>query len=155
MLGLAKKELERSKIRHNIPISLNGEDIIPLLNKAWKQSFGKNRTNRKAIATWGWFPLNQKLLLQKEILETESNSQNAKNATNEINERNDTLPFVLNSTKCTSGACFQKMMQPCLRNGGIERNQEYLQYGESIEAIFQKGQAFFQLGYDLSFGSYS
>jgi hypothetical protein len=65
ILSLANNELVSFRVRHNIPIALNGEDIIPLVNKAWTESFANKITNRKAIATRGWFTLNQNLLLTK------------------------------------------------------------------------------------------
>jgi hypothetical protein len=57
MLSLAKKKLVSIKIRHNIPISLNNEAIIPLVNIACKEFFANKGSNRKAIATRGWFCL--------------------------------------------------------------------------------------------------
>jgi hypothetical protein len=132
LLANAKKELVSFKIKHNIPIALNGEDIIPLINKAWKDSFANKVTNRKAIAARGWFPLNRNLLLHKEIKISENMT-----ATEQI-EQSENLPLLLNTTTGKSGDCFQKLLQHCLRHGGIERNQENLRNGESIHETFQK-----------------
>jgi hypothetical protein len=138
MLGNAKKELVCFKIRHNMPVSLNSEDIIPLINKAWKESFANTATNRKAIASRGWHPLNRNLLLHKEIRISENDNNSSNTTTTDQIEESDTLPAVLNTVTGKSGACFQKLIQHCLRHGGIERNQENLRNGETIQETFQK-----------------
>jgi hypothetical protein len=140
LLANAKKELVGFKIRHNIPIALSGEDIIPLVNKAWKYSFANKVTNRRAIAARGWFPLNRNLLLHKEIRISEnmSTTQDNEQNNNQNDNQNDNLPLALNTTTGKSGACFQKLIQHCIRHGGIERNQENLRNGESIQETFQK-----------------
>jgi hypothetical protein len=135
LLSKAKKELVTFKIRHNMPVQINSEDIIPLINKAWGPSFANKVTNQKAIAARGWFPLNRNLLLHKEIKET---CEGDGTTTNENSENETDLPFTLNSDTGTSGVCFQKMMQHCLRHGGIARNSENLRNGESIQDTFQK-----------------
>jgi hypothetical protein len=137
LLSEAKKELIAYKIKHNLPIALNSEDIIPLVNKSWHSSFANIRTNRKAIAVRGWNPLNRNLLLHKEIKISDT-SESTNTGNNEIDDNNSTLPFALNSTTGKSGQCFQALVQHCLRHGGIERNQENLRNGESIQETFQK-----------------
>jgi hypothetical protein len=138
LLGNAKKDLVSFKIQHNIPLNLTGEDIIPLVNIAWRRSFANVGTNKKAIATRGWNPLNRNLLLHKEI----QSGRNSCEITQSINQNNqqldDTFPLVLNTTEGISGACFQKMIQHCLRHGGVKRNQENLLQGESIHETFRK-----------------
>jgi hypothetical protein len=136
LLGNAKKDLVTFKIRHNMPISLNGKDIIPLINKAWKYSFANKETNRKAIPAQGRFPLYRNLLLNKEIKISETTVLTT--TTTENNKADETLPFVFTTTG-KSGDFFQRMIQHCLRHGGIEKNQENLLNGESIKETFQKG----------------
>jgi hypothetical protein len=140
LLGKAKKDLVTFKIRHNMPVAINSEDIIPLLNKAWVSSFANKASNQKAIALRGWFPLNRNLLLHKEIKEScEVDGPMIDGpTTNETIDHEITLPFTLNSDTGTSGVCFQKMMQHCLRHGGIARNSENLCAGETIKETFQK-----------------
>ncbi len=43
------------------------QDIIPLVNEAWKVSFARVGDNLKAISERGWGPLNRNLLLYKDI----------------------------------------------------------------------------------------
>ena len=45
-------------------------DIIPIVNYAWKRSFAKVDTNKKAIAARGWGPLNYNLLTNSQIQPT-------------------------------------------------------------------------------------
>ena len=50
-------------------------DIIPIVNYAWKRSFAKVDTNKKAIAARGWGPLNYNLLTNSQIQPTMSKSE--------------------------------------------------------------------------------
>jgi hypothetical protein len=52
-----------------MPVEINSEEIIPLLNKPWVSSFANKVTNQKAISLRGWFPLIPNLLLHMEIKE--------------------------------------------------------------------------------------
>ena len=69
-----KKELVMYKVRIGIPIVLNQNNIVSIVNIVWSKSFGQVRTNRKAIAICGWGPLNQALLVHPEILKTKPES---------------------------------------------------------------------------------
>jgi hypothetical protein len=53
--------------KHNIPIHLLGEDIIPVVIFTWEKTFGNARTNKKSITVRGNYPLNRSILLYKEI----------------------------------------------------------------------------------------
>ena len=142
VLAQAKADLVNFKIKHNIPLQLTNEDIIPLLNKAWYPSFANLRTNRKAIAERGWCPLNMNLLLHKEIAVQNNNLVSEETNKTTINQEHDemvnNLPMQLNMEEGYSGICFQRLMQYCLRNGGIERNLNNLQSGEDILTSFKK-----------------
>jgi hypothetical protein len=70
LLGVAKAELVQFKIRVNLPVALGGSNIIPLVNQAWDNLFANVVTNKKAIADRGWGPLNQNILVRKEIAKT-------------------------------------------------------------------------------------
>jgi hypothetical protein len=161
LLNLAKRRLVSFKLKHNIPICLTGEDIVPLINAAWDKSFGNVKTNKKAIAVRGWNPLNKNLLLHKEIC-SGTNSSETLESTNTIDETDtntervaDTntervaetnsettdfirnLPELLNSALGVSGDTFGKIVQHVLINGGIERNKENLARGENIQDNLQ------------------
>ena len=45
-------------------------DIIPLINRAWVNSFAEVESNKKAIAKRGCFPYNQNLLMHKQFCNT-------------------------------------------------------------------------------------
>ena len=45
-------------------------DIIPLINKAWNDSFARILKNKNAIAERGWYPLNRNILLNEELRST-------------------------------------------------------------------------------------
>ena len=65
-----KNALVLYKIRMGMKITLTQNNIIPIVNMAWQQSFGRVRTNKLAISIRGWGPLNRALLLHPEILKT-------------------------------------------------------------------------------------
>ena len=70
-LARAKKEFLEKKLRLFIdPPTLTSNDVIPLVNEAWKASFDRVDKNKKAIAERGWGPCNRNLLLYKEIQNT-------------------------------------------------------------------------------------
>ena len=70
-LARAKKTFLEKKLSMFIdPPSLVATDIIPLVNKAWSDSFSRIEKNKKAIAERGWGPCNRNLLLYKEIQNT-------------------------------------------------------------------------------------
>ena len=50
-------------------------DIIPMVNYAWSKSFARVDTNKKAIASRGWNPLNYNLLTNKQITPTMTDSE--------------------------------------------------------------------------------
>ena len=66
----AKNGLVQYKIRMGMNVALTRNDIIPIVNVAWQQSFGRVRTNKLAISVRGWGPLNRALLLHPETLKT-------------------------------------------------------------------------------------
>ena len=68
----AKSALVLHKIRMGMTIALTRNDIIPIVNVAWQQSFAQVRTNKLSISIRGWGPLNRVLLLHPEILKTKS-----------------------------------------------------------------------------------
>ena len=69
-INKAKQELLEFRENKNISGCLQPTDLIPLINKAWDNSFAKVATNKKAIADRGWNPLNYNLLIIPEIRQT-------------------------------------------------------------------------------------
>jgi hypothetical protein len=85
--------------------------------------------------------LNRNLLLHPEIKagsgSNETSRQNENSA--EVNDGiENMIPLLLNTTDGVSGMCFQMLLQHCMRNGGIERNQDNLRRGESMQETYLK-----------------
>ena len=66
----AKQEIVRRKEALSLPPTIEPYEIIPIINKAWDDSFARVVTNRKAIADRGWWPYNRNLLLHPKIRAT-------------------------------------------------------------------------------------
>ena len=58
------------------PFEINKTDVVKLVKNAWKVSFARVETNRKAVLHRGWGPkaLNMNVLRNPEILGTKPNS---------------------------------------------------------------------------------
>ena len=67
-----KMNICKYKRDHNIRnTNLEKTDIVPIVNYAWKQSFAKVESNKKAIRERGWKPLNRMLLVHDEVVKSE------------------------------------------------------------------------------------
>ena len=63
-ISKAKQELLEFKTKHTFDNpTLQTTDLIPLINKGWRQSFARVEKNRTAIANRVWNPLNRNFLL--------------------------------------------------------------------------------------------
>jgi len=71
-LTKAKQELVSKKNESGLEYTINREDIVGLVRKAWKSSFERVDTNRQAISRRGWGPkaLNFAALCHPEVLAT-------------------------------------------------------------------------------------
>ena len=59
-----KNELLRGRMRNfYCDMGITTQDIIPIINTGWDNSFARVRTNRKAYCERGWCPYNRNLLL--------------------------------------------------------------------------------------------
>jgi hypothetical protein len=125
LLGEAKRQLISFRSDHGLSITIRNEDIVPLVNKAWNDSFGRKVTNKKAIAERGWFPANRNVLLHKDIKKTVQVEEKA--------------PLNLNTTEGMSGIAMSKILQAHARNGGVERHQKALKDGKKLSEIIDKG----------------
>jgi hypothetical protein len=69
-LTKAKQQLVQYKNDSELGFVIEKEDVVGLVTKAWKASFARTETNRKAISDRGWGPraLNYQVLLHPEIL---------------------------------------------------------------------------------------
>ena len=96
-LPALKIELMRKRMTHHVSdLQILPTDIIPLVNEAWKLSFGRQSTNKVAIAERGWFPYNYNLLLHPDI----RNSMTEK----EIQEERESSSGNLSETTIRNGS---------------------------------------------------
>lgn len=75
-------------------LGIQPSDIITVVNEAWKGSFARVETNKKAIAERGWFPYNRNVLLHKDILATMTE--------NEMNDDMLGMDIIIDSQKPAS-----------------------------------------------------
>jgi hypothetical protein len=66
----AKACTVRDNIRAGLPATLEKSDIVQIFNVAWKKSFARVDTNKRAITACGWVPLKYILLDHPELQET-------------------------------------------------------------------------------------
>lgn len=76
-------------------VEIQRTDIIPMVNYAWKRSFERVETNKKAISYRGWFPFNRNVLLHPDL----RNTMTEKQITDEINFRDDLIQQQHDSTR--------------------------------------------------------
>ena len=69
-LTKAKEFVIWTRDARNHPIKFAQTDIVPLVNKAWTNSFGSVEKSKRALADRGWNPLNRALLTDAEVLKT-------------------------------------------------------------------------------------
>ena len=69
-MGKAKQDLVNFRRKKCLPTALQATDLMPIINKAWSQSFARIKDNQKAISERGWNPLNYNLMLNPEIRAT-------------------------------------------------------------------------------------
>ena len=66
----AKEKLLTFKRAMGLSLDISRKDIIPLVNRAWKDSFAIVKTNQNAIEERGWNPMNAALLNHPAIVST-------------------------------------------------------------------------------------
>ena len=66
----SKSKTVRGKIRAGLPATLDRSDIVRIVHEAWKLSFARIDTNKRAIAARGWGPLNYIILDHPEWQDT-------------------------------------------------------------------------------------
>jgi hypothetical protein len=66
-----------TKTRIGTEIVIDKSDAIPSVNCIWPESFGRKETNKTAIHARDWYPANQMLLYDEDILKTKAASSTA------------------------------------------------------------------------------
>ena len=62
--------MQKLQVQNQKLICIKDHDIVPMVMSAYPNSFGNVTTNKKAIASCGWNPLNRNCLLNQTIVET-------------------------------------------------------------------------------------
>jgi hypothetical protein len=94
-----KRNLLNAKSLVGQDFALDKEDVIPVVHKAWNDSFARVKSNQNAIAERGWMPLTYNCLLHPEILQTRINTTpNAAIETND-NTPNDDVVHAMPTAK--------------------------------------------------------
>ena len=136
-------------------------DLMPIINSAWKRSFGRVDKNRNAISDRGWYPLNKALLLDPDIIATRSNAEKTKefNQTNNIvfpksfyadNNAMDSgsdisipnnLPNELNFSSGMSGFCLQSILSQEMLQNARSRLNETVEKGKILKDHIKKSKS--------------
>lgn len=145
-----KRQLLVEKSERRQTFAIDKIDIALLVHKAWNQSFARVHTNRKAIASRGWNPLNYNCLLHPEILSSKpsyDSSQSTRMVSNPAMNQNqqaitDTIaspPSELNLTEGLAGTLIDKILQTRnrsdARNGVNLEEQHRKQVQSALDAI--------------------
>ena len=71
-MSMTKSKIELLELKEKKSMNGNHQstDIIPLINKAWNDSFAQVKKKKQAIAERGWYPLNRNILLNDELRST-------------------------------------------------------------------------------------
>ena len=114
IFGNTKKELLLFKIERNLAPKLEATDIVPLVNRAFAQSFGRPDLVVKAISERGWCPANYNIMLDKRL-----DSDTLSGTTT-----NDTFQETIESLNLSTGTAatvMQKLVQHANQSEGIKR----------------------------------
>jgi len=108
-LTKAKQELVTKKNESGLDYTINKTDVVGLVRQAWKSSFARTQTNRKAIATRGWGPraLNYNALLHPEVLTSKPGYRN--NGTELSTLDSNVTPEELNLSQGLAGTLVDKI----------------------------------------------
>ena len=140
-------------------------DLMPIVNLAWKRSFGRVEKNKNALSDRGWCPLNKALLLDPDILASRSSKERSKeyNLLNEVvfpnkksndiasiraNVDDDTssiihnnLPNDLNFSSGMSGFCLQSILSQEMLQNARSRINENIDKGKILKDHIQKSKS--------------
>jgi hypothetical protein len=163
-LARAKEELMSFKLQKGMTARLNTTDIIPLLNIAWGKSFANIESNKRAVASRGWYPPTKKILqdpslwdLQDEEMELFPNTLDdgimtasniatmfpplvevdafASSANTDAVDIN-TLAASVNTTTGKAANVIDALLSHAARKDGTKRRINALVEGESRQKIF-------------------
>ena len=83
-LAKTKQDLLDKRYKKSMKADLHPHDIIPLINKAWEQSFVRVDKNKNAIADRGWNSLNRNLLTNDDICSTMTKEDKANEESGDV-----------------------------------------------------------------------
>ena len=100
-LTKAKRNLVEKKESWGLKGTVDKTDIVGVVTYAWENSFHRIGSNKKAVAKFGWGPLNYNLLLHPEIRGENGNA---------VVLSSDVSPEELNLTQGLSGTLTNKIV---------------------------------------------
>ena len=126
-----KGKLVLYKTRIEMETTIYKSDAIPLINLAWPKSFSRTSTNQNAIRDQGWYPANQKLLQDPEILKTKTSSTSGSdNSTNPRNPPDESTGRRTNSSNPTDAATTQQPTLLVTTTGPTDDVSEIYRYDQ-------------------------
>jgi hypothetical protein len=57
-----KTKLSQFRILMGMQVNIQPPDIVSIIDNAWRQSFARVQSNKRAISRCGWHPLNRALV---------------------------------------------------------------------------------------------
>ena len=120
-LTKAKRNLVEKKESWGLEGTVDKTDIVGVVTYAWENSFHRIGSNKKAVAKFGWGPLNYNLLLHPEISGENGNT---------VALSSDVSPEELNLTQGLSGTLTNKIV--------MFRNREVARTGENAAEVLRQ-----------------
>ena len=113
-------------------ITLDMEDIIPLVNRALRRSICNVASNKKVLAERGWYPPNRKLLSHKDVLDWANN-------TNDPSEKLESAVLAslasVNVSHGFSSQVIQYLLRHAMEQGAMEHLRRKQLEGKTLEEI--------------------
>jgi hypothetical protein len=118
ILTKAKQELVMKKNEAGLEFTIYRTEILGLVQKAWKASFIRDETNRKAIVNRGWEPkaLNYNALIHPEILATKPGHSKLS-----VCMKTEVEPVDLNLTSVLAATLVEKIVLHKNKEGACSR----------------------------------
>jgi hypothetical protein len=147
-LTTAKQELVTKKNDAGLEFAINKADIVGLVQKAWKASFARVRTNIKVTISRGWGPkaLNYNALLNPEILATKHGMNNNELTSDLVT---NVPPTELNLTEGLAATLVDRIVdykiKEASRNGATAEDQRRKRKATAEECLQSQDKEFRQV----------
>jgi hypothetical protein len=134
-LTKGKQALVTAKNESGLPFEINKIDIVKLVKDAWRVSFARVETNRKAVLNRGWGPkaLNMNVLRHPEILSSKPKEHGCQPTSNKIDVLSTLPASELNISEGLSGTLIDRIV--------LQSNKDARTSGASIADMMIRRQA--------------